>query len=122
MGDLTANFSRHELECRCGCGLMNIKPEFMERLQAMRMHYGAPMAINSACRCPAYNASAAVGGRPGSAHLDGWAVDIGHGSGREQSELHAAGVEAGFNRFGPARTFLHVDSHPDKYPHVMWGY
>ena len=120
MGDLTANFSRWEMECRCGCGLCNMQEEFMERLQAMRLYYGAPMPINSAARCPAYNAK--VGGKPGSAHPDGWAVDVGHASGREQAELHAAGVKAGFNRFGPARTFLHVDCHPDKYPHVMWGY
>lgn len=36
MGNLTEHFSRHELECRCGCGLFNAKGRLLSTLEAIR--------------------------------------------------------------------------------------
>ena len=120
MGDLTPHFSRSEMECKCGCGLMNMKDSTMQMLERVRLRYGAPMTINSACRCPARNE--AEGGKPGSAHPDGYAVDAKVANGRQRWDLVDAAIEVGFNRIGIAKGFVHLDNHPDKFPNVIWSY
>ena len=71
---LSANFTRSELACRCGCGGIP-PPDFIEALQQLREAYGKPMPINSGYRCPEYNAKVSSTGRTGP-HTKG-AVDVG---------------------------------------------
>ena len=120
MGDLTANFSRWELECKCGCGLMNMQPEALEKMELVREDVDRPLTASSGSRCPAHNK--AEGGKPLSAHLDGYALDIKTANGRERYEIVTAGLRAGFTRIGVARSFVHLDCHPDKFPEVFWSY
>ncbi len=60
MGDITHNFSHHEMECRCGCG-MKIYPSVVEILQELRdylnEHYeeGIYIVPTSGARCPSWN-------------------------------------------------------------------
>jgi uncharacterized protein YcbK (DUF882 family) len=76
---LTANFSKSEFECRCGCempkGVFNNIVKLANQLQILRNKVNAPIKINSAYRCPKHNAK-----QPGSSvksqHLFGRAADI----------------------------------------------
>lgn len=74
MGDLTANFSRKEFACKCGCGFDNISPKLVEALQELRDYFGQTIWVTSGCRCFSHNE--AVGGRDRSTHLQGLASDI----------------------------------------------
>ncbi len=48
----TTNFSREELECKCGqCGGEEPTEEFQDQLEVLRYFYGRPMPINSGRRC-----------------------------------------------------------------------
>ena len=44
---LTPNFSRAEMQCKCGCGLTHMDEKFMEMLQQLRNKLGA-LPITSA--------------------------------------------------------------------------
>ena len=104
------NFKREEFTCRCGCGRNEMKPEFLERLQALRSVYGKPMAVTSGYRCPQHPKEAAKA-QPGM-HNTGLAADVGI-SGSEAVALLRLALEAGFkgigiNQKGDGR-FLHFD-------------
>ena len=55
------NFVRSELQCKCGCGLVNITDEALISLQAFRYYLNRrykrdiPIIITSACRCQNHN-------------------------------------------------------------------
>lgn len=75
MGDLSANFSRHEFKCKCGkCEQVGPDPLLIAELQAIRHDLGKPIVINSGHRCKAYNRR--VGGAINSQHIKGTAADI----------------------------------------------
>ena len=67
MGDVTRDFSRHEFECRCGCGLADPHPLLVVGLQQLRDLAGVPFRITSGCRCEQHNSD--EGGSPRSQHL-----------------------------------------------------
>ena len=73
MGDLSANFSRKELSCRC-CGRLQIDSRLLEGLETLRSLAGAPVRVHAGYRCPRHNR--AVGGVPHSEHLEGLAADV----------------------------------------------
>jgi hypothetical protein len=115
------HFPRKELECHCGCGLMNfdaIAPEFLDNLEFMRIVLGEPMPVNSGCRCAAHDKE--VGGK-------GWhttgAADIGAAYAKAARFLRIAilvwpgGI--GIHQHGPpAERFIHFD----KGPFRIWTY
>ena len=74
VGDLTANFSRAEFACKCGCGFDTVDYDLLMDLQHLRHHFGKPIKITSGCRCAEHNK--AVGGSKGSQHLYGRAADF----------------------------------------------
>ena len=83
MGDLTANLSRSEFACRCGCGFDTVDIELARILQETTDHFfakagpgftRASITINSGCRCPTHNA--AEGGSKNSRHMKGNAADF----------------------------------------------
>jgi uncharacterized protein YcbK (DUF882 family) len=101
-------FRPSEFVCRCGCGLLNVWPELLDRLLLARKAAAFPFIITSGSRCRLHNQ--AVGGSPTSAHLDGmaadiWCVDM-FARGRLVKLLSEAG---GFMRFGLHPRFVHVD-------------
>lgn len=71
-----AHFSLDELACRCGCGLMNMNADFMEKMEKLRLHYGRPMAASSGTRCSVHNQKVSTTG-PNGPHTTGHALDIG---------------------------------------------
>lgn len=62
---ITENFTREELQCKCGCGQMPFSMEAVGSLQSLRTQVGFPLIVNSGFRCPEYNA------RVSSTGLDG---------------------------------------------------
>ena len=67
-------FTEEELQCRCGCNLLNYSNEFLIDLFAFRNKIKCRMKVNSGCRCKAHNK--AEGGSTNSQHLYGRAADI----------------------------------------------
>ena len=122
MGDLTANFSRHEFQCPCGCGLDDINLDLVLFLQAVREAYEAPIRINSGLRCFVHNRE--VGGTKNSEHLYGDGVDIDCRNSTLRYLVISAAMNAGISRIGIANSFIHIgkserDVHPQ---HVIWMY
>lgn len=72
------NFTRAELECKCGCDTprsIEIELTLLARdLEVMRREYGQPIRVISGYRCRAYNTK--IGGATNSQHLYGRAADI----------------------------------------------
>lgn len=80
MGDLSDNFSRHEFECKCGCGAFIECPELVKALEKVRAHFGRKVTITSGTRCEEHNKAVGgrqrVNGKGGSMHLYGKAADF----------------------------------------------
>lgn len=78
MGDVSANFSYSEFQCRCGCALpLHAKIAIrclVKQLEVVRVAIGRPIIVNSGYRCEAHNYR--VGGAIGSLHLAAMAADI----------------------------------------------
>jgi uncharacterized protein YcbK (DUF882 family) len=109
MGDLTKDFSRSEFACHCGCGFDAVNPVLVEALQKLRDIIGKPVAIDSGCRCAAWNKKEK--GADHSQHLLGNAADV-RVAGLTAREIYraAAGIIA-FHGIGVSDegTFVHLD-------------
>lgn len=99
------NFMPQEIACS-HCGELLVDEHFMDALQAERDRLGHPLKINSAYRCPIWNAM--VGGAPLSMHKFGKAGDQST-RGRDKMAMLAAARASGFKGFGGYNTFLHAD-------------
>lgn len=114
MGDLTKDFSRSEFACKCGCGFDQIDPRVVDMCQVIRDGLGAPIRINSACRCERRNAEAH--GVKGSYHTKGQAADLSceAGSQRLQAVIKSL-FEAGklphlaYCKRYVTKNFVHID-------------
>jgi uncharacterized protein YcbK (DUF882 family) len=107
---LTQNFYRDEFACRCGCGFDTVDIRLVEGLQRLRDSLGgAPITINSACRCVEHNR--AVGGEANSQHLLGKAADIVVQGYRPGMVANAANTIAEFAQggIGNYTSFTHLD-------------
>jgi len=102
------NFSAAEVSCR-HCGEYYHFEWMLDAIQAVRRNLNRPVGINSAHRCPLYNASAAIGGAALSEHKMRLAFDIAIGS-HNPLRLYQALCAAGFSTFGAYGTFVHVDA------------
>ena len=122
MGDLGKYFNKSELECKCGCGQVDMGKKFMSKLDLARGISGTSYVINSGYRCTRNNA--AVGGKTDSAHTKGLAVDIKTEGSRKRFLVLKGLFEAGFNRVGIDlnKGFVHVDLDDSKDKDVVWGY
>lgn len=108
------NFAPGEFDCK-GSGEYYHDPEFLDKLQALRLMVGKPLKINSAHRSARHNA--AVGGVPNSQHRK-MAVDISL-NGHNRVNLVRCAIQCGFTGIGFGKTFLHLDTRPDA---VAWRY
>ena len=106
-------FSESELACSC-CGVNQMKPETIERLDRLRELYGKPMVLSSAYRCSKRNAEVSSTG-PNGPHTTGQAVDIAV-RGDEALVLMGLAQRLGFTGFGVKQhggsRFLHLDDLP----------
>ena len=94
--------------------------EILHMLDAVRKKFGKPIKINSGYRTVARNKK--IGGVADSSHLKGLAVDISCSNSVNRFKLLNLLLEAGFNRIGIAKTFIHVDIDKTKSQNVIWGY
>ena len=94
--------------------------DFLRRLDTARGIAGIPFKINSGYRTAAHNTLG--GGRVGSSHKKGLAVDIGYTGSRERYIILKALMEVGITRFGIAKTFIHCDVDNNKDGDVIWLY
>jgi len=107
-------FKNHELECGCGCGML---PDLasVEKLYALRICYGKPIKLTSACRCEAHNK--AVGGKPNSSHLIG-AFDCAIPA-KDELDFIFLAMHVGFTGIGFYNNrFVHLDAHHKE--KTMW--
>ena len=123
------NFKKSEFACQCGCGTNNPSEELVTRLDDARDIAGVPFIITgasgSACRCVKHNAE--VGGSKTSSHLttdivQGTAVDIKYTNSLQMFKIVQGLLEAGFERIGVGRSFIHADVDTTKPKKVMWTY
>ena len=119
-GDLSKYFSRWEVACKCGCGLMNIDSSLLEVLDKIRELLDRPLITTSACRCPIHNRT--EGGKENSAHVKGLAADLKVNGSKERFEVMEAALVFGIIRVGIAKTFIHIDIDSSKPQRVTWLY
>lgn len=101
-------FSKKEKSCPCcGLDLVSQNVDFLTKLNSARAIYRKPLIVTSMTRCPKHNKE--VGGSPGSAHLDGRAVDIRCSGGIERFKIFNALYLAGFRRFEFSSVHIHAD-------------
>jgi uncharacterized protein YcbK (DUF882 family) len=117
-------FKPEEFACKCGCGAgyEDMDESLLRRLDKSRELAGIPFNLTSAVRCEDHNAS--VGGKPDSAHIGGFAVDISAVDSRARFKIVKALMDAGFTRIGInfQKGFIHVDSDPTKPHEVLFSY
>tara|TARA_R110000824_G_scaffold388083_3_gene583527 strand:+ start:401 stop:775 length:375 start_codon:yes stop_codon:yes gene_type:complete len=94
--------------------------EFLLQLDFARELAGIPFKINSGYRTKKHNAI--VGGRVGSSHLKGLAVDIAYHGSRERYLILHSLMKVGINRLGIGKSFIHADVDKNKDGNVVWLY
>ncbi len=99
---------------------MNMDVAFLNRLSKARELAAIGFKITSGYRSPAHNTK--VGGVPSSSHTVGRAVDIYAPTSTQKYIIINALLQAGFNRIGVAKNFIHVDDDPSKSEDVIWTY
>jgi zinc D-Ala-D-Ala carboxypeptidase len=98
----------------------NMDAKFLEKIEMARDIANIPFRINSGYRTKEHNAY--IGGSKYSSHCYGYAVDIHCTDSRSRAIIIDSLQKAGFNRFGIAKTFIHVDNDPEKDANVIWLY
>ena len=93
---------------------------FLHKLDEARLLADTPFRITSGYRTTEHNAK--VGGRVGSSHLKGCAVDIAANNSAQRSAIIQGLIKAGFTRIGIAKTFIHCDVDKEKDQDVIWLY
>jgi uncharacterized protein YcbK (DUF882 family) len=115
MGDLSANFSKSEFACHCGCGFNDVSRDLVNALQSLRIALDEPIHILSGCRCEKHNTKCK--GAKHSQHLLGTAADI-QVKGLSPVKLYEfiddnADV-LGISGIGRYTTFVHIDVRKDR--------
>lgn len=75
--ELAYKLKSSEFKCKCDrhtCNNILFHPSLKDSWNLSRMHFGKPMKVNSGYRCESHNHD--VGGKVGSKHTQGKAVDI----------------------------------------------
>ena len=111
-------FDREDFACKCGCGLNEIRDDFIRFLDKARERAGIPFVVNSGYRCPENDEK--VGGKGN--HTTGTAADIRVRNSHERFLVVNALLNLGAKRVGPAKTFVHVDVNPEKPGQRLWLY
>ena len=121
-------FTVTEFECSCkscqekGGSGFNMNSKVVDRLDQARSLAGCPFIIRSGYRCKEHNL--AIGGRVGSSHIRGLAVDIAYNGSRQLYQIVNALLMVGFCRIGISKTgkFVHADMDIAKAQNVIWQY
>ena len=104
---VSPNFVLSEFQCRC-CKAVKLHQRVLAILQLIREHYGRPLQVTSAYRCPKHNA--AIGGAKDSDHLKGMAVDVAVPRRVGVEEMARTAKRFGATRTGiyESKRFVHV--------------
>jgi zinc D-Ala-D-Ala carboxypeptidase len=97
-----------KMTCSCGCGRMELKDEFMQKIVRMREIVDEPFFVVSGFRCPNHNNAVSKTGFRGP-HTTGRAMDIATTGSRMRYKIFEAAMKVKINRIGIAKTFVHVD-------------
>lgn len=123
----TKNFhpeSDKKLLCTCGhvdCDKRSVNQETLDRAQVARDYLGFPLRVTSGGRCP--NHPDELHRTTPADHQKGRGIDVAV-NGATRGNVVAAGLAAGFNAIGVAKTFVHW-GHRAELPdgHItMWVY
>ena len=133
MTRLSDHFTVEEMACPT-TGALKFQDGFIEKLERLRVAYGRPMVVTSACRTAEHNKSLIRRGykaSPNSFHLignpkygtDTCAVDIQRPTGAELHELMQLALTTGWT-VGFANTFIHLDRRADytDMPAIVYDY
>lgn len=113
-------FSEAEFRCKCGCGETKMDQAFIDRLNALREAYGAPLGVSSGYRCPKHpiEAKKAATGM----HTTGKAADFAV-QGENAVKLLNIALQMGFKGIGVQQKgsgrFIHLD---DRESSTIWSY
>jgi uncharacterized protein YcbK (DUF882 family) len=99
---------------------INMDVDFLNKLAKARQNASIAFKITSGYRTPLHNEK--VGGVHSSSHTKGHAVDIYAPTSRQKYIIINALLQAGFDRIGVAKNFIHVDDDPTKAEAVIWTY
>ena len=106
--------------CVPSCSIDDMEQSTLDRLDIARELAGIPFVLNSAYRSVEWEISK---GRSGEgAHTEGRAVDIRCNSNANRLKIVSALIQAGFNRIGIGKTYIHADDSPNRTQNVMWHY
>lgn len=116
---LSDNFYRDEFACPC-CGVADIDPRLVLKLQELRSTIGRSLVITSGYRCQEHNDKIPHSSKI-SSHIRGLAVDIACANSPDRYELVALCLKS-FKRVGIYSGWLHVDIDEGeaKPQNVMW--
>jgi zinc D-Ala-D-Ala carboxypeptidase len=121
------NFSADEFACQCGCGQVEMDPDFIQTLQEIRKQFG-PMAISSGYRCRNHPVERRKKGKNPGAHVTGQACDVrvyGESAWRllrvtaNFPEIRGIGVSQKGDR---KRRFIHLDTTAGTNRPWIWSY
>jgi len=119
MPDRSRHFSRRELQCK-HTGYCDMDQGFLDKLDALREAFGAPLVLTSAFRHSTHPVEAKKP-VPG-IHASGRAADISV-TGEDAYRLVHLAMELGFGGIGVAQSakgrFIHVDTRPKR---TIWTY
>jgi len=108
-----------------GSGI-NMDASFLQLIDECRETAGIPFKITSGYRTKEYNQSLKDRGykaSKNSAHLKGLAVDIAATDSVTRHKIISAALAVGINRIGVAKTFVHLDTDPEKpAQNCIWTY
>ena len=110
---------------KCGCGICNVDPDFLEKLQKVRSIVAMPLTIVSGCRCPTHNKNER--GTSESDHLTTEAIacegaDIFCDNSRDRYRIIDAAFAVQVKRIGPHKTFIHLGTAKRNPQNVLWLY
>ena len=113
----TTYIKRHEVECKCGCGMAHVSQSLIDRLNTVRILTDKPLILNSVCRCVEHNKN--IKGSITSSHIstddvESCAADISCKDAYYRFRLLQALFHVGFKRILVYETFIHVDLDLDK--------
>ena len=123
----TANFNPNsdpKLLCTCGmdnCDKRSVNQPTLSRAQVVRDIVNHGLSVTSGGRCPEHLSE--IHRETPADHQKGNGIDIG-ANGYTRGNIVQAGLEAGFNAIGVAKTFVHLGYRPElPTGHVtMWVY
>lgn len=107
------HFKPYEFECCVPkCSIDDMNADFLCALDDARELAGVPFTLNSAFRSKGWELEH---GRTGtSSHCKGLAVDIRCSDSRRRYLIVNSLIAVGFMRIGINKSYIHVDSDPDK--------